>query len=267
MSRFSIDFESTVLNRPERIHITIPKKFLKYKEDGITAAKWTERDDYVVVFLLHGKSGNGFSFYEYTDLVTLSEKYNVIAIMADVGNSFYANMVYGERYFDYLSKEVPHMVESTMNFKLKPSSTYVLGYSMGGFGAVKWGLTDPDRFSGIASLSGSLRDMTTNKEKIMRNERPDLFLSFGECEGRVFKENDIYILVSKCKEQKKVIPFIYQYCGTGDGLLEVNEKFHDYLTEEEVNHVFVSDNGVHDFQDWNRQIEEYFKRITRRVDL
>lgn len=267
MTRCSIEFESTVLNKPEKIYVNIPKKFLKFKEDGNNIKKWTEREDYVIVFLLHGKSGNGFSFYEYTDLAALSEKYHVIAIMADVENSFYTNMVYGERYFDYLTKEVPFMVESTMNFKLRPSITYVLGYSMGGFGAIKWGLTYPERFSGIASLSGSLRDMAINKEKIISKERLDLFLCFGDCEEDVVRENDIYSLISQCKENSKVIPYIYQYCGTGDGLFEVNQKYHDYLERELIEHVFVTDDGIHDFNDWNRQMEEYFKKITRRVDL
>lgn len=267
MTRFSIDFESTILSRPEKIYVNIPKKFFKYKEDGLISKKWTERDDYVIVFLLHGKSGNGLSFYEYTDLVTLSDKYNVIAIMADVDNSFYTNMVHGERYFDYLSKEVPYMVESMMNFKLNPSITYVLGYSMGGYGAVKWGLTHPEMFSGIASLSGSLRSMAINKEKILSEKRTDLFLCFGNCEEDTVLENDIYSLIKKCKADNKLIPYIYQYCGTGDGLLEVNQKFHNYLDNETVKHIYVTDNGKHDFQDWNRQLEEYFKRITRREVL
>lgn len=75
-----------------------------------------------------------------------ADKYGVITVSTNVGNSFYANMAYGERYFDYLSTEVPATIGALISFDITPSNTYILGYSMGGFGALKMGLTFPERF-------------------------------------------------------------------------------------------------------------------------
>ncbi|MGB4590373.1 MAG: alpha/beta hydrolase family protein [Clostridiaceae bacterium] len=262
MAKISIKIESRILEEPNEIIVYVPKKIqkkMKSNEDERGVNKTTE--PYKVLYLLHGKNGDANAFFDFTNVIAYAEKYGIITISTSVRNSFYTNMVYGEKYFDYLSIEVPETINSMLNLKIDPLHTYILGYSMGGFGALKMGLTYPDRFRGIASLSGSLRSMAENKRKIEDEDRRDLYLAFGDCEGSTAKENDIFQLLEKAMENEGKIPEIYLYCGRNDGLLEVNRTYHEYLEEKGISHIYVEDDGKHEFERWDEQIREYIKII------
>lgn len=265
MAKISIKIESRVLGEPNEIIVYIPKKIqakmkLAAPQNGKTGVDQAKAL-YNVLYLLHGKNGDADAFFDFSNVMAYAEKHGVITIATNVKNSFYTNMVYGERYFDYLSIEVPETLASLLNININPSNTYILGYSMGGFGALKMGLTYPGRFRGIASLSGSLRSMEENKRKIKDEERRDLYLAFGDCEGSIVEENDLFHLLEKAMENQGNLPEIYLYCGRKDGLLEVNRAYHEYLEKKGVSHTYVEDDGGHDFERWDEQIEEYFKII------
>lgn len=265
MAKISIKIESKVLGEPNEIVVYIPKKIqAKMKANGHEndGSRGNEtKVPYKILYLLHGKNGDASSFFDYTNVMAYADKYGVITVSTNVKNSFYTNMAYGERYFDYLSTEVPETIGALLNLYISPSNTYILGYSMGGFGALKMGLTFPERFKGIASLSGSLRSMEENKRKIEDEDRRDLYLAFGDCEGSQAEENDLYHLIEKAMDNKKKIPDIYLYCGRRDGLLEDNRKYHAYLEEKGISHTYVEDDGAHDFERWDEQIREYIKII------
>ena len=265
MAKISIKIESRVLGEPNEIIVYIPKKIQakmkstgpKDEETGVDQAKVP----YNVIYLLHGKNGDANAFFDFTNVMAYADKHEVITISTSVKNSFYTNMVYGERYFDYLSVEVPETLASLLNLNIDPMHTYILGYSMGGLGALKMGLTYPERFRGIASLSGSLRSMEGNKRKIKDEDRRDLYLAFGDCEEISAQENDLFQLLEKAMEKQVNLPEIYLYCGRKDGLSEVNRAYHEYLEEKGVSHTYVEDDGGHEFERWDEQIKEYFKII------
>ena len=76
--------------------------------------------------------------------------------MPAVNRSFYANEVHGDRYWDYVSEELPEIVGNFFRISQDPADTFVAGLSMGGYGALKLALTHPDRFAAAATLSGAL---------------------------------------------------------------------------------------------------------------
>jgi enterochelin esterase-like enzyme len=50
-------------------------------------------------------------------------------------------------------------------------------------------------------------------------------------------------------------------CGTEDFLLEPNRSFHQFLTDEGVEHVYEEDKGGHDMVFWNKYIERFIPRM------
>ncbi len=270
MARILLEFDSTILGKPTELFIHIPKKLLKYQKKDIDSPRqeplFSDKVLPPVVYLLHGKSGKGSSFYDFADLMRLSEEFGVITIAPNMDNSYYTNMAYGENYFDFLAYEVPQMIKETFSFPITKENTYVLGYSMGGYGAMKLGLTYPQRFSGIASLSGSLRSVDENRELIRTMDREDLRLCYGEEENARDEENDLYKLVKKAKKEGKKIPELFLYCGENDGLMTYNLRFREFLLEHHISHTFIKDEGSHDFKSWNKQIECYFKIINRKEE-
>lgn len=254
MPKITLEFESRILSLPQTVQVHIPKKRLAMVQES----EGQER----VLFLLHGKSGCGQTFYDYTDAVQLSNSHNLILVMPDMQNSYYTNMVYGEAYFDYLTMEMPRILKAMVSLNLSETENYILGYSMGGYGAVKWGLTTPELFSGIASLSGSLRSLQETQDKIHKEQRRDLLLAFGE-NALERSCDDIYGLAEQSARIKKKTPEIFLYCGRNDGLITVNRNFHEFLHRNQIEHMYMEDDGVHDFTDWKVQIKNYIEWITR----
>ena len=78
-------------------------------------------------------------------------------VMPAVDRSFYTDMSQrGNRYWTYISEELPSVARFLFPISGARKDNFVAGLSMGGYGAMKLGLTFPDRFAAAASLSGAL---------------------------------------------------------------------------------------------------------------
>ena len=179
------------------------------------------------------------------------------------GNSFYTNMAYGNDYWDYISEELTEVMHNTFRITNDKEKTFVCGYSMGGYGALKLGLIFPDRYKAIATVSGSLRSMEINKDKIQKENRKDLLLAFGDCGERVKQESDIYYLTEKLLKEGKKAPKIYLYCGTNDGLYDFNCQYRDYALKNGMDLTFREDSGDHSFYYWDKELEIFMETISK----
>ena len=76
------------------------------------------------------------------------------SVMPEVQRSFYADMAAGLDYFGYVAVELPAMCERMFGLPHERTKRYVMGLSMGGYGALKCALTYPERYAGVGSFSG-----------------------------------------------------------------------------------------------------------------
>ena len=76
--------------------------------------------------------------------------------MPEGHHSFYSNMVYGGKYFTYLTEELPKVLAATFQISTRREDTFIAGLSMGGYGALMCGLRRPDRYGGCAGFALSL---------------------------------------------------------------------------------------------------------------
>ena len=119
-------------------------------------------EDMPVLYLLHGMHGDHNSWMNGSAIGRYARARGLAVIMPSVGNSFYANQKHGGRYFDYVSDELPEYIGKLLPFITKKrEKTFIAGLSMGGYGALKIALRNPDRFSACAGLSGCL-DMSVD---------------------------------------------------------------------------------------------------------
>lgn len=209
------------------------------------------------LFLLHGYSGSNLDWLRFTTIEKLANEKNIAVVMPAINNSFYANMEYGPNYFDYLTKELPRIVESTFNIKLTKENTYIAGLSMGGYGALKAALTYPEKYQGAASLSGLINvkeiyDNFSDRLKIVNGV-------FGSKEKLLSKNNpnDLYYLTKNYNNDLE----LYIACGTEDFLFNQNEEFHKYLEKNNFNHIYKTLKGDHNWDFWNSEIKgvlDYF---------
>ena len=128
---------------------------------------------------------------------------------------------------------------------------------MGGYGAFKLGLSLPERFGAVASLSGAL-DVAAMVERMRREPSFDpngVFRNiYGDREIRG-TENDLFALEDKAVREGKQLPRMYQWCGRQDFLYQDNLHLRDYLRSLDADLLYEEGDGDHQWQYWDRGIE------------
>ncbi|MCH6255015.1 alpha/beta hydrolase-fold protein [Puniceicoccaceae bacterium K14] len=97
----------------------------------------------------------------------------------------------------------------------------ISGFSMGGFGALHFALTKPDKFSSVSGLSSALQPARLVGESAIRND-------FIKLLGHEDPDTSILELANRLEQQilsDNPFPPIYQHCGTEDGLIEFSRDF------------------------------------------
>ena len=135
-----------------------------------------------VLYLLHGLSDDDTIWLRRTSIERYAAPLGLAVVMPQVHRSFYADQAYGGRYWTFLTEELPELVGSLFRVSDRREDTFVAGLSMGGYGALKWALRQPERFAAAACLSGAvdIAGLRTGRE---RPEDPRMF-------ERIFGDRD-----------------------------------------------------------------------------
>ena len=114
------------------------------------------KEKYPVLYLLHGMGNNHAQWTGYTNVEMFAEERNMAVVMISGENKFYHDSLDGEPFFDFVAKEVPEFVTNYFPISAEPEHSYIAGLSMGGYGALLHGLSNPERFAAIGSFSGAV---------------------------------------------------------------------------------------------------------------
>lgn len=215
---------SPVLQGNTEINVIIPTP----REEGHPIGK-----DLKVLYLLHGLHGDASSWLHYSNIRRYAQDMGLVVVMPSCRNSFYQDMVYGERFFTYMTQELPALIQGLFPVSQKPEDTYIAGLSMGGYGALYIGLRCPEKFAAIASLSGAVDIGFRHTPVMLPLGAPQPFFAqncFGDIAAIAGSDRDIFTLFEKAKALGRV-PRIYQSCGTADYLYEMNRLSHEKLTQ------------------------------------
>ncbi len=134
-------FHSTVLGREKSISVVAPVK----------------REDAPVLFFLHGRGRHHRSLLEQPDCRNALLKANHWTILPDGEDGWYINSpeIPTDRYGDYLS-EVIAFATAELGLTENPARCAIGGWSMGGYGAVRYAEDHPGRFGTVVGLIGVL---------------------------------------------------------------------------------------------------------------
>ena len=143
--------------------------------------------------------------------------------MPQVQWSFYTDEHYGGSYWTFLSEELPALVNSWFNVSQRREDTFVAGLSMGGYGALKWALRQPERFAAAASLSGAVDVTGLRTERCDPRTRGSSTASRRERSRR--RTDDLFWLLDRT--DAAATPPVYLCCGTEDVLIDDNRAFAD----------------------------------------
>ncbi len=194
-----------------------------------------------VCYVLHGLQGRCDDFLRYTMLPDLARTRDCLFVLPDFQRSFYADMVCGNWYFTYLTDELPRFIARNFRASSARKDTFLLGASMGGYGALKAALTYPDMYGACAALSPCCLDMRSYMTAEWRDgSKGDAFRRiFGDRLATDFDaafgpipswrpENDVISLAEKAKDAVER-PRICTCWGDGDIFAESNRSFRDTM--------------------------------------
>ena len=206
-----------------------------------------------VLYLLHGYSDDQTIWQRRTSVERYAASHNLAIIMPGVNHSFYCNEEYGERYWDYVSDELPRMMHRFFRLSDKPEDTFVAGLSMGGYGAMKLALNFPERFGAAASFSGAV-DIASTRQRHERNWKR---ITGGKSIRGTESDLMHMLKVNGAAERK---PRLYVSCGTADFLYGQHERFIPALKKAgwDVTH-YEEPDATHEWGFWDREIRKFIE--------
>ncbi|MTW84353.1 esterase family protein [Virgibacillus dakarensis] len=255
MSLLKCDFFSEVLDLSTSMTVIMP-------QEPLSTVKETRDKKYPVLYLLHGYSDDHTIWTRRTSVERYVQNLGLAVVMPQVDHSYYTDMKYGKKYWTFLSEEVPHVARSLFHLSDKREDNFVAGLSMGGYGAFKWALRQPEKFAAAASLSGALN--VANRVKQMPDRRDGFNLIFGEEEIQG-TENDLFWLI----EQGNLAaykPLLYQSCGTEDFLYDDNVQFKEMVNNTDFDLITEFETGDHEWSYWDRKIQDVLNWLPIKKD-
>lgn len=251
MALVQCGFTSEVLGMSVSMNVILPNpSYNQFKQEGVS----NFNQKIPVLYLLHGLSDDHSKWLRNTSIERYVEDKNLIVVMPTVYRGFYTNMKHGPDYWTFVSEELPHVVQSLFPASSKREDTFAAGLSMGGYGAFKLGLRQPEKFAAVASLSGALDILTFEHEDkpLTADEYRCIFGSGEEAKGSA---DDLFFLASQLKKEQYDIPEFLQVCGTEDFLYSDNIRFLEHLRQLGIEVTFEEESGAHDWDYWDKQIK------------
>jgi len=250
MSLAVFQFYSETLKQNTAVNVIMPTCFLGGKS-AEPAGKFR------AVYLLHGITGDHSEWVRGTMIEFYALKYRVAAVIPDIGNSFGKNLPNGANYFDYLTGELPRIIESHFPLSAKREDMAIAGLSMGGYAAFRAAFNRPDVFGYAASLSGALEPMRALNGGNPFTKLAAPLTEFAFSGNYKEDEDDLLTALNNAKKSGWDIPKLYMAVGTDDFLYRENKAFYENAVKEGFEIKFEEGAGGHDMAFWN----EYSERV------
>jgi len=251
MAHLKINYFSNALLKDCQMDVLLPQK-----TDSNPDWDETTLSDLPVIYLLHGMSDDNSSWIRKTRIERLLKSTPVAVIMPNADLSWYSNTTYGMNYYNDIALELPKVVHSFFpQISQKREKNFIVGLSMGGYGAYKIALST-NKYSYAAALSGAFNPSGSN----------EILTSFRSPEywhGAINKLDDfdnspdnLINLVKQRLASSEEIPKLYAWCGKQDFLYQDNLNFISELNSLDVPIDTKFTDGKHDWYYWDKYLED-----------
>ncbi|WP_312189899.1 alpha/beta hydrolase [Sphingobacterium sp.] len=208
--------------------------------------------NYKTVYILHGYSGNPERTVQedIPNLVDKAKVFQTIYVLPNGNfNSWYVDSPVdsSSQYSTFIGRELVEYIDR--NYPTQPSRNArgILGWSMGGYGALHIGVAYPQTFSIIGSSCGAI-DFNRFGNAYHAYQVDKVLGAFKDLDAR----DRIYDNEDKMKTNNQ--HYILD-CGTEDQqMLEMNRTFHHQLTSKNIEHLYIESKGGHDKAYWSKSL-------------
>ncbi|MDR0538985.1 MAG: esterase family protein [Spirochaetaceae bacterium] len=235
----------------------------------LTPDKILEKGSYRVAYLLHGLYGDHYTWFNNTMMAGFAAAYDTVFVMPEAARSFYTNQQYGYNYYTYIAEELPKITQAVFNVSSKRDDTAIIGCSMGGYGALKIALPNPECYGFCAALSPAFLFINEILAKLKTDgiewaaKSPsnaailrDIRAIFGE--NLAHKNSDIIFKLAETASLSKTKTKLFVTCGTEDNLIGDARRFNGMIQEAALNldWIFEETDGAHDWVFFSKALQK-----------
>ncbi len=225
---------------------------------------------YPVLYLLHGLFGHYDNWITRTKLSDYGANYSMIIVTPEGNDSWYTDSasVPTDKYETYVMEELIPDVQSRYRTIETRAGRAIAGLSMGGYGALKFGVKHPESFVFVGSMSGALGAASWTEADLHGLEAiwKTLLPVFGPEDSPIRKANDVNKLYGEIPSSRVVtLPYVYLDCGTEDPLLSSSRSLAAVLFERKIPYEYRELPGTHAWPYWDAQVQEVLRIAARKV--
>jgi len=267
----SMVMPSRILNQEVRFSVVLPENYYETKAS------------FPVVYLLHGLGDDETSWLEYGQISQYADKavkekeiVPMIFVMPQGYRTYYVNDYKGSfLYQDMFVKELVPFIDSLFRTIPQKEKRAVMGYSMGGFGAMILPLKHPELFGVSVPLSMSVRTDAQYKTEDASGWDEQWGRLFGEPGFKdseritdYYRQNSPFHLLAQM--QPEIFKNLHIYMDNGDKeqtLCRSNEELHILMRNLGIPHEYRVRNGGHSFEYWCSALPDAFRFISDAFEM
>ena len=204
-------------------------------------AGYTDSKQYPMLYLLHGYGGDQNEWWVYDDMaddadamIASGEVPEMIIVTPDGQTWMYIDNLYGNGldYEQYFFEELMPYIETRYSIRRERTSRAIGGFSMGGYGALRYGVMHHELFSYVYAMSSVIGESgLTRMGSIVTNYQPS------------------------------VLPGITLECGDRDYFTYDNREFSALLTQLGITHEHIERSGGHDWDFWSACTPKMLRKV------
>lgn len=249
----TVRFQSKLINATLPYNVILPVDY-----DASPATR------YPVLYLLHGLTGHYSDWLTRTNVADYASNYRLIVIMPEGNDGWYtdSSTLATDKYESYILKELIPDVQQRYRTIEARYGRAIAGLSMGGFGAIKFGLKSPATFVFAASMSGAFWVTRLSDKDVGAARWQDSMKLFGPVDSETRHNNDLFEIIEKLPPGRlPSLPYFYFDCGTEDSQLifPSNRQLAALMAEKKIPHEFRQLPGDHSWGYWDQQVQEVLK--------
>lgn len=228
-----------------------------HKEQKLNVCLPSSPGKHSVLYLLHGAYGGYANWAEHGSIAQAARSFDLIIVMPDGAQfSWYTDspMQVASQYESYIVKDLLPFIDSMFSTFAEKKGRGICGLSMGGYGALKFGLKYPELFESASSMSGIL----TIKNHSSQWKMADVFGDIATAPQN-WDRNDLSQLLLSVKD---TIAIKFD-TGISDFAVADNRQFMAELQKRGFAFEYAEYPGNHSWQYWSTHVLEHLQFHSR----
>lgn len=169
----------------------------------------------------------------------------LVVFPVGLANGMWCDAVGGPPVETVVLGELLPRIDRLFRTRPAPAGRLVAGFSMGGYGALRFGLAFPDRFAAAISLAGGplQQDFTAAPRVDEARRRQVLREVYGD-DLAVFRARSPWALAEAKRGELQRGPRLLLAVGSADETLPANRALHEHLRDLGIAHEYVELDGI-----------------------